>query len=122
MANSKNTNNKKQKFSPYWIYAIILAVFFVIQMFSGGFGGPTGNEITTTEFFSYLRDGDVKNVEIVNNREARVYLTADAAQKEVHKSSRPGGMIPAVGPVPNYRFEFGDLKLFQEDIKKIKLD
>ncbi|WP_115463244.1 ATP-dependent zinc metalloprotease FtsH [Winogradskyella aurantiaca] len=118
MANTKNSN-KKPKFSPYWIYAIILAVFFGIQIFSGGFGGQNGNETTPADFFSFLKDGDVKNVEIVNNREARVYLTTEASQKEIHKKTRPGGMFPSVGPVPNYRFEFGDLKLFQEEINKI---
>ena len=57
-----------------------------------------------------------KNVEIINSREARVYLTSEAAQQEIHRKSRPSGVLPAVGPVPNYRFEFGDLKLFQEEI------
>jgi len=121
MANSKNSN-KKPKFSPYWIYAIILAVFFGIQLFSGGFGGPSGSETTPEDFFTFLRNGDVKSVDIVNNREARVYITAEAAQQEIHKKSRPSGVLPAVGPVPNYRFEFGDLKLFQEKINRIKED
>jgi ATP-dependent Zn protease len=121
MANTKNSN-KKPKFSPYWIYAIILAVFFGFQIFSGGFGSQTGNQTTPADFFTYLRNGDVKNVEIINNREARVYLTPEAAQKEIHKKSRPGGVLPAVGPVPNYRFEFGDLRLFQEEIKQIEDD
>lgn len=120
MSNTKKSN-KKPKFSPYWIYAIILAVFFGVQIFSGGFGGQNGNETTPAEFFAYLKDGDVKSVEIINNREARVYLTSEAAAKEKHKKTKPSGVL-AVGPVPNYRFEFGDLKLFQEEINRISKD
>jgi len=78
-----------------------------------------GAEITPADFVTYLKHGDVKRVEIVNNREARVYLTVEAAQKEIHKKSRPAGELSAVGSVPNYRFEFGDLRLFREIIGRI---
>ena len=122
MAKENKNLNKKPKVNPYWIYGVIIAVFLSIQLFSGGFGGSTGSKTTPTEFFNFLREGDVKKVEIINNREARVYLTAEAQNKEVHKKSKPKSILPSVSPIPNYKFEFGDLKLFQEEIAKIKAE
>jgi len=118
---NKNLNNKP-KISPYWIYGTIIAVFLAIQIFSGGFGDTSGSKTTPAEFFSYLRNGDVEKVEIINNRVARVYLTKDAQALEVHKNSKPKSILPTVASSPNYTFEFGDLKLFQEEIATIKAE
>ena len=122
MAKENKNLNKKPKFSPYWIYGLIIAAFIGFQMFSGGFGGSSAKQINPNEFFNYMREGDVAKLNIINNREARVYLTNDALQKEVHKNSRPQGVLPSVTPQPNYVFEFGDLKLFQEEIDEIKAE
>ena len=122
MAKDNKNLNKKPKISPYWIYGIIIAVFLAIQIFSGGFGDSTGIKTTTTEFFNYLRNGEVDKVEIINNRIARVYLTKEAQELEVHKQSKPKSFLPSVSAIPNYKFEFGDLKLFQEGINLIKAE
>ncbi|WP_179345471.1 ATP-dependent zinc metalloprotease FtsH [Winogradskyella ursingii] len=122
MAKENKNLNKKPKMNPYWIYGIIIAVFISIQLFSGGFGDSTGTETTPNEFFTYLRQGDVKKVEIVNNREANVYLTDEAEEQTIHKKSKPNSILPSVSPAPNYKFEFGDLTLFQEEIAKIKAE
>jgi cell division protease FtsH len=119
---NKNPKNKKTKMNPYWIYGVIIAVFLSIQLFSGGFGDSSGSKTTPTEFFSYLRNGDVSKVEIINNRIAKVYITKEAQELEVHKKSKPKSLLPSVTALPNYKFEFGDLKLFQEEIGKIKAE
>ena len=120
MAKDDKNLNKKPKINPYWIYGAIILAFLAIQLFAGGFGGSTGKQTNPTEFFSFLRNGDVKKVEIINNREARVYLTSEAQAQEIHKGSKPNSILPSVAAVPNYKFEFGDLKLFQEKINEIK--
>ena len=122
MAKDNKNLNKKPKISPYWIYGIIIAVFISIQLFSGGFGESTGSETTPTEFFKFLKNGDVAKVEIINDRIARVYLTKDAQNKEIHKKSIPKSILPSVTPSANYQFQFGDLTLFQEEINKIKAE
>ncbi|MDP5081177.1 MAG: ATP-dependent zinc metalloprotease FtsH [Winogradskyella sp.] len=122
MAKEDKNLNKKPKINPYWIYGAIVVAFLAIQLFAGGFGASTGKQTNPTEFFSYLRNGDVQKVEIINNREARVYLTKEAQALEIHKSSKPTSILPSVAAAPNYKFEFGDLKLFQEEINKIKAE
>ena len=118
MAKDNKNLNKKPKVSPYWVYGVIIAVFLSIQLFSGGFGGSTGTQTTPAQFLEYLDNGDVAKVEIVNKREARVYLTKEAQQLEVHRKSKPKTILPSVAPVPNYKFEFGDLQNFEKDIRQ----
>ncbi|WP_299361101.1 ATP-dependent zinc metalloprotease FtsH [Winogradskyella sp.] len=118
MAKDNKNLNKKPKVNPYWIYGIIIAVFLSIQLFSGGFGGSTGTQTTPSQFLEYLDRGDVAKVEIVNKREARVYLTKEAQEQEIHKKSKPKTILPSVTPIPNYKFEFGDLQNFEKDIRQ----
>ena len=120
MAKDNKNLNKKPKVNPYWIYGVIIAVFLAIQILGGGFGGSTGIETTPYQFLEYLERGDVERIEIVNKREARVYLTKEAQELEVHKKSKPKSMLPSVTPLPNYRFEFGDLQNFEKNIIDIK--
>ena len=118
MANNKKVNPKKPKFSPYWIYGIIIVIFLTMQLFSGS-SFQDASLTTPSQFMTYLRNGDVEKVEIVNRREAKVYLTAEAEQKEVHKKSKPTSLLPSATQLPNYKFEFGDLQNFEDDISKV---
>jgi len=113
MSNNKKENNKKPKFSPYWVYGLIIVIFLAINMFSGSMGSSTGSLTTPAEFFRYLADGDVENVQIVNRHEAKIYLTAEAASKEIHKKSIKPQLFPISAKSPNYQFEFGDLQNFE---------
>jgi len=117
MAN-KNIN-KKPKISPYWIYGLILAGFLFINILSGGFGGSVGVPTTPSQFFQYLEQGDIDKVEIVNKREAKVYLTKEAETKEAHKKTARPQLIPMTGKSPNYQFEFGDLQNFENRLGEI---
>lgn len=115
---NKNINDKKPKFSPYWIYGIILSLFLVFTLFNNS-GLDTANSTNPTQFFKFVRDGDVAKVEIVNRRLAKVYLTKEASQKEVHKKSKPTSFSLSSAQIPNYRFEFGELEIFQNELNTI---
>ncbi|SDS08372.1 cell division protease FtsH [Formosa sp. Hel1_31_208] len=117
MAKENKNLNKKPKFSPYWIYGFVIAAFLAIQMFSGGFGGSNAQKLTVSEFLNYMNQGDVEKLDVVNRREARVYLTKEAAQKEIHKKARNTNILPSTEPPANYKFEFGELELFQNKVE-----
>ena len=119
MSNDNKNINKKPKLNPYWIYGIIIAAFLAIQLFSGGFGSDTSSKTTPSQFFTYLKEGDVDKVVVINNKIAKVYLTKTAVEKEIHKKTKPNTILPTMTPPPNYSFEFGDLKLFQEEVNNI---
>ncbi|MGB6269033.1 MAG: ATP-dependent zinc metalloprotease FtsH [Olleya sp.] len=115
---NKNTVPKKPKFNPYWIYGGIIIFFIAIQIFGSSSG--SANKTSPSQFFEYLRDGDVEKVDIVNRREAKIYLTKEAQDKEIHKKSKPTSIFSSATPLPNYSFEFGDLQNFENQLKEIK--
>ncbi|RAJ13475.1 ATP-dependent zinc metalloprotease FtsH [Olleya aquimaris] len=114
---NKNTVPKKPKFNPYWIYGGIIIFFIALQIFGSGSG--SADKTSPSQFFEYLRDGDVEKVDIVNEITAKVYLTKEAQEKEIHKNSKPTSIFPSTTRLPNYSFQFGDLALFQESINEI---
>ncbi|MBN4047331.1 ATP-dependent zinc metalloprotease FtsH [bacterium AH-315-P13] len=117
MTDKKKPTNKKPKFSPYWVYGIIIVIFLAINVFSG-LGSSTGSITTPSEFFKYLKDGDVDKVQIVNRREAKIYLTDEASRKDIHKNSIKPQLLPISGKSPNYQFEFGDLQNFENQLSQ----
>jgi len=116
MSKDNKNINKKPKLNPYWIYGIIITIFLVMQLFYGGFGGQNMATITPSKFLDYLGAGDVEKIEIVNKREAKVYLTKEALEKSVHKATKPNNILPTMSASPNYTFEFGDLQNFEKEI------
>ncbi len=119
MAKNKKELDKKPKFNIYWIYGIAIALFVIINIFSGSFGATDGIETSPAQFLNYLSKGDVAKVEIVNKREARVYLTKEAKEQAVHKNTKGKSIFPSVNSVPNYKFEFGDLQNFEKNVNQI---
>ncbi|WMI66046.1 ATP-dependent zinc metalloprotease FtsH [Aestuariibaculum sp. YM273] len=118
--NKKNTKENKPKFSPYWIYGILIALFLGFQLF-GNSGYDEGKKITPSDFFKYLQDGDIEKVDVITNTgTAKVYLTDEALQKDIHKNSKSTSFIPSATKLPNYTFKFGSLNKFEEDIDKAK--
>jgi cell division protease FtsH len=113
---SKDKKQNNFKFNAYWVYGIVIVVVLIFNLFSGGIGASNGITTTPSKFFKFLRDGDVKKVEIVNKREALVYLTENASKKEIHRKSQPQKILP-LGIAPNYAFEFGDVQLFQKQLE-----
>ncbi|MGK0377462.1 ATP-dependent zinc metalloprotease FtsH [Patiriisocius sp. Uisw_017] len=117
---NKKPDLKKPKFSAYWIYGALL-VFFLAIFLSGGSNLTQATKTTQAEFETYLRDGDVEKVEIVNKKLAKVYLTAEASTQEKHLKTKSKGLLggPSAGD-PNYQFEFGDLQNFENNFQQIK--
>jgi len=114
---SKDKKPKNTKQNAYWIYGTAIVLILAFNVFSGGFGDSSGTSTTPSQFFKYLKDGDVKKVEIVNKREALVYLTTQASSKDIHKKNKKEQLIPTASSGPNYQFEFGDVQLFQKQLE-----
>ncbi|GGG30608.1 ATP-dependent zinc metalloprotease FtsH [Dokdonia pacifica] len=127
---SKETKNtppaNKPKFSNYWIYGLIIVIFIAISMFSGngGFGEP--KKINNSEYTQYLKNGDIDLVFIVTNRkEAKIFLTPDAKQKEIHKKNKGTQLMPKSQGVADYVISYVDggdfVKSFDETVEKYSL-
>lgn len=123
--NSNNSNPKKPKFNSYWIYIGVILLFIGIQFFgNSGFGSV--KETTPSEFYSFLKNGDVDEVvAFKNERIAEVYLKDKAKEKSIHKDSGSDQVLPG-SKGPDYTFEFGSMDNFEnkinENIDEYQLD
>lgn len=116
---NSTTPPNKPKFSSYWIYGLIIIIFIAISMLSSGGGLSDTQKISIYQFNEYLKAGDVARVEIVNKSVAKVYLTAEAEAKEVHSKDRNTGILQPSPSASDYRFEFGDLQNFENELDEI---
>jgi cell division protease FtsH len=115
---SKKPNPKKPGYNLYIIIGIVI-LFFGLNFFVGnGFGGA--KEISIAKFESYLKEGDFQKVKIITNAgRVEVFLTNEAKAQPEHKSQSSDNVFPGSNS-PDYRFDIGDLQLFQENINEIK--
>ncbi|WP_298506376.1 ATP-dependent zinc metalloprotease FtsH [uncultured Maribacter sp.] len=120
MAKDNNTNTKKPKFNSWWIYGIIALLLIGFQYFNSE-NFSSAEKTTTSDLQGYLRNGDVDKILIITNtNQAKVFLTAEALEKDVHKNVATKPMIPSSGSVPQYTLDYGDLQIFQNEITDIK--
>ena len=123
MAKDNNTppqQPKKPRFSSWWIYGTLIALFIGFQLFNGS-GLSNTQKTTSSELKEYLRNGDIKEIRIITNtRQAKVFLTEDALAKEVHEEVAKPPLIPGPNLAPHYVLDYGDLQNFEDDIDKIK--
>jgi len=122
MAKENNPNNtpKKPRFSSWWIYGVVIALIIGFQFFGGSSFSST-EKTTTSELQEFLRNGDIAKIVIITNtRQAKVYLTEEAMNKDVHKGVAEKPLFPSTGLVPQYVLDYGDLQIFQNEITEIK--
>lgn len=120
---SENKTNKP-RFSAYWVYAILIAILLGFNLYSGGSFWNQPKEIPQSKFEEFLRNGDVSKIVIVNRKEANVFLTSDALNKEEHKAVKPNSNMfsqttNVTSDTPQYRFELGDLSNFENRFDQI---
>ena len=106
----------KSTFNQYWIYGGIIVLFMLINVFTGSAGYQDATATTPSKFFEFVKDGDVEKIEIVNKREVRVFLTRDAELKDIHRNTVKTSFITGTSLSPNYKFEFGDLQNFENNL------
>ena len=117
MKNKKN-NPKQANFNQYWIFGTIAIIFLLLKYFSSS--GNIGSVSTTpSKFFEFATNGDIEKIDIINKREVLVYLSRDARIKDEHKSSNSNSIFSVASRNPNYKFEFGDLQNFENNLSKI---
>ena len=114
MKNKKS--QKKNPFNQYWIYGGIIFLFMLLNIYSGSSGYQDSIATTPSKFLEFVKDGDVEKIEIINKREVRVYLTRDAELKDIHRNTVKTTLLPISNRNPNYKFEFGDLQNFENNL------
>ena len=93
----------------------MILLFIGIQFFgNSGFGSV--KETTPSEFYSFLKNGDVEQVVVYKGeRIAEVFLNDTAKEKSIHKDSGSEQVLPGSSG-PDYTFEFGSMENFETKV------
>ena len=116
MASEKKSNNFK--FSPWWIYAGLIVVFFALNFFGGSSFQET-SKISSSKFNEYLDKGQIEKVVVYNKTEGEAFLTAAALKDKVHEKVGKD-MLGNPNKGPHYSFDIGNDEVFQNKIEKAK--
>ncbi len=114
--NQHNEDNKPKKFNfnSYWIYGMIALFLIALNVFSAG--GLKKEAITFGKFSDMVKRGDVEKLEIINKREAYVYLTKEALKKQAYSDANQKGFISTS---PHYRFNIGPPENFAKELNSL---
>ncbi|HDR90397.1 MAG TPA: ATP-dependent metallopeptidase FtsH/Yme1/Tma family protein [Bacteroidetes bacterium] len=107
-------NNKKPRFSPYWIYGgIILALLVINFMYSGG--GP--QELNPSRYNTMLKNRDIEKIRIVNQETAEIFIKPEKLNKPEYEElfSKGLGSVPQAGP--HFYFTIGTVEQFLSDLE-----
>ena len=116
MASEKKSNNFK--FSPWWIYAGLIVVFFALNFFGGSSFQET-SKISSSKFNEYLDKGQIEKVVVYNKTEGEAFLTAAALKDKAHEKVGKD-MLGNPNKGPHYSFDIGNDEVFQNKIEKAK--
>ena len=116
MAQNSNSNFK---FSPWMSIGLVIVIFLTINLFTTGFDLSNPAPTTLSKFYDYLEKNQVDRV-LFNNTKATVYLKKAALTDKAHDKVKNDVLGKLNTKGPHYFFEIGDLKTFQENLKKAK--
>ena len=126
----KNKNNKGKgkgknnipKFNFYWIYGIVFVILISINFFN-----PMNSGVLKTnysDFKEFVEKVQVRKIEVINKKEARVYIYNEELQQPPHKNKNIPKKSVFGGPNngPHYFFNIPNNETFSiylEDAQKI---
>ena len=64
----KEGKNNNLKFSPYWIYGVVITILLIMSMFGGDSTWQSISKTNISDFERYLNEGDVEQVIVVNQK------------------------------------------------------
>ncbi len=115
----KEGNNKNLKFSPYWIYGVVITILLVMSMFGGDSSWQSISKTNISDFERFLNDGDVEEIIVVNQKLAKVTLSSYGLEKSTHKKVKSKNILGQENTGgPHYEFEVGNLELFQRKLEE----
>jgi len=112
------TNKKKKikgnlpKFNFYWIYGIVAVILISINLFNPINSGIIKSNYS--EFKSFIKNKQVRKVEVINKREARVYIYNEQLTQAPHKDKNIPEKSVFGGPNngPHYAFNIPNNETF----------
>lgn len=98
--NEQKPQERKPRFNPNWIYALVILAFIIINFFPK----EQGKASSWNDVKRMVLSEEVDKMVVWNESEVEVYLTREALDKEEHKKLK-GNADAFGGEVPQYYFE-----------------
>ncbi len=119
----KKSSSNKPKFNYYWLYAIIVVVLISFKLFE--IPGAT-EEISTDKIISYIEQGDVDKIVIINgetsNQFAEIYIAEKKLEEERHQEvQKPVSAFGNTPEVAQYKHKIVHLETFYNKIEKARM-
>ncbi len=113
-------NNKRPRFSIYWIYGLIAITFILIQLFSVG---QKPKEINFLEFQrDMLKNHHVEKVVVVNQETARIFIKEDVIDSGEYDYLFDQGLSSAPREGPHFYFNIGSVEIFEQRLNEAQQD
>jgi cell division protease FtsH len=112
--NNKGGGNAP-KFNYYWIYGAIALLLLALNFYQ--YSNSAAKPMDRAKFNQALKEQDIREIKVVNDRYVQVYLKEEVLEKEKYKKDINKG-FGASQEDPQYQFEIGDYALFVEDVLK----
>jgi AFG3 family protein len=115
--NNENKDNNKRfnKFNSFWIYGLIALILLASQVFFDS-SFTTSQDISFRDFATFVEQGDVKRVEVINQRYANVYIKSDRLSEARHAKANNNKFSLSS---PNYQFNIGSVETFETKLKEL---
>lgn len=118
---NKNPKNGGGRYTTYWIYGVIAIFLLGLQFIN--LPGSTSDPITFERFAKMAESGDVKKVEIVNQKYANVYLREEALNKtdsNGEKTYKDASRSSFNKLRPHYTFDIGPPEHFASKLDDLQ--
>ncbi|MBK6903715.1 MAG: ATP-dependent zinc metalloprotease FtsH [Saprospirales bacterium] len=115
MEDKKSTNNKPTgpKINSYWIYGVI--ALFLIGLNIYQVSNASNEPINFSQFAQMAREGDLERLEVVNQKQAHIFLKEASLEKEQYKNASKSNLSTR----PHYTFNVGPMEIFANDLEKL---
>jgi AFG3 family protein len=117
MEENNNNGNKSPRFGSYWIYGIIALFLIGLNLFSVALG-YTNEKATMNQFEEMVLRGDVEKVEVINKKDAYVYIKKDKLNDERYKKLNKGNNSLNNGN-PNFNLEIPSVDAFERRLEAL---
>ncbi len=113
--NSDNKDKREPKFNIYWIYGLLIVAIIAMNIVAGQFQS-SGKDFTWIRFENAVRQGDVKELRVINENTALVTLTSAAIQKSEYSDANKSSFSSTTA---HYHFTTGPIEVFSNDLKDL---
>lgn len=115
--NRNDGNGNAPKFNYYWIYGAIALLLLALNFYQ--YSNSAAKPMDRAKFNQALKDKDIRELKVINEKYAQVYLKEEVLEKEKYKKDINKGFGYSKED-PQYQFETGPADVFVANVKEIQ--